>query len=332
MIAQLDSEYNKNGFKKILRRLVSYGFFEGRPHTTKGQWFNPVVFSLLKLINFVPGTSTLHKPIFITGLGRSGTTILGVILSLHRDVGFLNEPKAIWRLVDPQHDINGDYVSTNGKFKLSSKDVTENATLTANRIFSRYLKLVNSSRLVDKYPELIFRVDYILKLFPDAKILFLTRNGCDAIHSIDLWSRRLGIQKNGVIEDWWGRDDVKWSYLRDQIINIDDTYAEIRSVATKDLDHVNRAALEWIITMREGLKQYSQYPNSVYQFKYEDLLIYKSDVISQILECCELSRDNTVTTYADSMLYTNSQKPYPLLNKEIDILFRKTMHSLKYEA
>jgi len=94
MVAQLDKEYVELSKERALKRFLSYLFFEGRPHTTKGQWFNPVVFALLRLLAKLPGDKSLNKPVFITGLGRSGTTVLGLIMSVHKDLGYLNEPKA----------------------------------------------------------------------------------------------------------------------------------------------------------------------------------------------------------------------------------------------
>jgi len=330
MVAQVDAKYKNYGLKKVIRRIVSYSLFEGRPHTTKGQWFNPVVFAFLQFIKSLPGTPTLNKPIFITGLGRSGTTILGVILSLHEDIGFLNEPKAIWKLIDARHDINGDYIQTGGQFHLSKSDVTKPARKTASKLFSRYLKITNSKRLVDKYPELIFRVDYLLELFPDAKIVFITRNGNDATHSIDLWSKRLGIKTKNSTEDWWGRNDIKWHYLREQIINIDPYYENIRDISTDKLDHTNRAALEWIITMREGIKQKSKHANSIYQIQYEDLSESKSFAMTKLLDWCELSQDKSVLEYSEKTLFSNPPKPPPELLSPIDTLFSETMKQLDY--
>ncbi len=332
MVAQIDARYRQYGIGKVLRRLVSYALFEGRPHTTKGQWFNPVVFSVLRLLASIPGTPELKEPIFITGLGRSGTTILGILLSLHKDAGFLNEPKAIWRLVDPRHDINGDYVQEGGVFRMTKEDITAAARSTARRIFSRYLTVVRAKRLVDKYPELIFRVEYLLELFPDAKIIFISRNGTDATHSIELWSKRLGVVVDGRVDDWWGRGDIKWQYLRRQIIEKDPDYASVRDVATEDLDHLNRAALEWIITMREGLKQLKQYPESVIHVCYEQLTSMPDAELTRLLNQCNLAYDRNVIEYAEKKLYTNTPKPEPALLPPVKVMFDKTMSDLGYSS
>lgn len=332
MVAQIDSKYSRYGINKVIKRLLSYVFFEGRPHTTKGQWFNPAIFIFLRTLKNIPGTPKLKQPIFITGLGRSGTTILGILFSLHKDVGFLNEPKAIWRIIDPRHDINGDYVETGGFFRLTKDDVTDKAKKTCQRIFSRYLSTIRATRLVDKYPELIFRVEYLIQLIPDAKIIFISRNGADAIHSIDLWSKRLGVEVNGRIDDWWGRGDIKWHYLRDQIILKDPNYLSVREESSINLDHVNRAALEWIITMREGLKQLKHFPESVIHIQYEKLTENPRQELNKLMEECNLENDNNVIKYAEEKLYKNKPKPKPNLLPKIEILFNETMADLGYST
>ena len=42
----------------------------------------------------------------------------------------------------------------------------------AAQMFGAYLTTTRSERLVDKYPELIFRVDFVRALFPDARFHF----------------------------------------------------------------------------------------------------------------------------------------------------------------
>ena len=90
MIAQLESLYIRSRPWKLWSRLISYGLFEGRPLTTRGQWINPLVFAHFAVEKHLPRLRRVEKPVFILGTGRSGTTILGIVLSMHREVGFLN--------------------------------------------------------------------------------------------------------------------------------------------------------------------------------------------------------------------------------------------------
>jgi len=96
MLAQIDKEYISMRPWKLFSRLVSYALFEGRPLTTRGRWINPLIFSLFKIEKKLPQIKKVERPIFILGTGRSGTTVLGIVFSMHNQVGFLNEPKALW--------------------------------------------------------------------------------------------------------------------------------------------------------------------------------------------------------------------------------------------
>jgi hypothetical protein len=302
MVAQLDRDYVALGIGRAVRRLISYACFEGRPATTRGRWTNPAVFALLRALAALPGERAPDRPVFITGLGRSGTTILGMLLSVHRDVGFLNEPKAMWHVIDPRQDINGNYGGASPVYRLTERDADSGARARARRLMTRYLAAVRAPRVVDKYPELIFRIGYVRALFPDARFIFIHRNGVDACRSIVHWSRRLGREAGGVVEDWWGRDDCKWHTLWSQLVAGDPQYAEIAALGPETLDHANRAALEWVVTMREGLRQAAQHGDVMTKVRYEDLLTAPESTLNDLLRTCGLPPDPDVIRYAKGRL------------------------------
>jgi hypothetical protein len=331
MIAQIDREYMSHGVMRMARRIASYGMYEGRPLTTKGRFINPLVFAWLRSLAVLPGNPRVDRPVFITGLGRSGTTILGILLSLHRDVGYLNEPKAVWHVIDPRQDINGNYSRSDARFRLGSGDLDHEMKRRARRIFGRYLASTGARRLVDKYPELIFRVGYVREIFPDAKFVFITRSGADAVPSVVKWSERLGVKSGYHTDDWWGRDDIKWRYMREQLILGDAAYESVWDLAGPDLDHANRAALEWIITMQEGLAQQKRFPGAVVRVAYEDLLANPVGDLERLQRECGLEPDPAVAAYALKRLYDNPAKGWPKLLPEVEVLFRATMQELGYE-
>lgn len=332
MVAQIDRQYLGLGLARTLRRLFSYGLFEGRQATTRGQWFNPLVFALLRVLALAPGQPRIDRPIFITGLGRSGTTILGLVLSVHHEVGFLNEPKAIWHVIDPRQDINGNFGGSAPRFRLGAADVSDAARQRAQRMFARYLGIVGATRLVDKYPEQIFRVPYIRALFPDARFIFIHRSGVDACQSIVRWSERLGRETADGTEDWWGRNDSKWRNLWAELIAADPEYGDIAALDPATLDHANRAAVEWIVTMREGLSQSRQNPDFIVRVRYEDLLDRPDTELRALLQACDLPHDAAVLDYARARLYENPAKPMPLLVSPVQYWFDRTMTDLGYET
>ncbi|MDD5363770.1 MAG: sulfotransferase [Gallionellaceae bacterium] len=332
MIAQMDRDYLASGVGLAARRLASYLLYEGRPLTTKGRFINPMVFAWLNTLAALPGELAVDRPVFITGLGRSGTTILGILLSLHQQVGYLNEPKALWHVIDPRQDINGNYASAGGRYRLGAADATPAMGQRARRLFARYLKLTGSDRVVDKYPELIFRVGYVRELFPDAKFIFITRSGADAVPSVVKWSERLGVKSGEHIDDWWGRNDIKWHYLREQLLLGNPEYEAVWPLATAGLDHANRAALEWIVTMREGLAQEQRHPGTVVRVAYEGLLENPVVELERLQRICGLEPDPLVADYAQKRLYDNPAKGWPELHPAVDILFRETMTKLGYNV
>lgn len=331
MVAQLDDAYKQLGKARSARRIASWALFEGRPHTTKGQSLNPAIFALLKTMGALPGQPSLDRPIFIVGLGRSGTTILGKLFSAHRDVGFLNEPKAIWSLIDPRTDVCADYVKSGGEFKLDASDVTYNMPNRAKRYFARYLSLVRATRLVDKYPELVFRLDYVRTLFPASKLVFITRNGRDACQSITQWSVRKGRETSVDTEDWWGRNNIKWHYLKAQLLAADARYHDLAAIDDADLQEVDRAAIEWAVTTEAGLDWQSQHPDEMIRVVYEDLAADPQTVLPTLFQACELPASDSALQYACEVLSAPPERDEPQLHPTVSEHFTRVMVKAGYQ-
>ena len=330
MIAQMNSLYIKTRPTKVFNRLISYALFEGRPLTTRGRWINPLVFTLFSIEKRLPQLKKVEKPIFILGTGRSGTTILGIVLSMHKDVAFLNEPKALWHAVYPYEDVIGNYTRKKAFYRLDEKHVDENVKKYANRLYGFYLISTLSKRVVDKYPEMIFRVPFLKKIFPDAKFLFLVRNGWDTCKSIDTWSKRLGKEEQGEIHDWWGANDRKWNLLVEQIVSENEDLKKFIDEIKEFKNHTDRAAVEWIVTMKEGLKVLEKYPQNTMLVKYEELVNNPEKVLNNILEFTELDKDEIFINYGKNILKPAPPKEPYTINEKILPIFEKTMKQLGY--
>jgi predicted ATPase len=228
VIAGLDPLYIKTRPTKVVPRLISYALFEGRPPATRGKWINPLVFANFALDMRLPQLRKVEKPIFIIGMGRSGSTILGMLMSMHRDVGYLNEPKALWHAVYPHEDIHANYSKGPARYSLDESAATEEVRRRAHRLLGAYLWAVASSRVVDKYPELVFRVPFVRAIFPDARFIFLVRNGRDTCRSINQYVEQKGIQKpDGGTQNWWGANTRKWELMLKQLVPKEEALADI---------------------------------------------------------------------------------------------------------
>ena len=333
MIAQINPDYIKTRPMKALTRLISYALFEGRPVTTKGRWINPLVFSILRTVSTNNSRyRSVEKPIFILGTGRSGTTILGVVLSMHKEVGYLNEPKAIWHLIHPHEDIIGNYSQSDAAYRLTAEEATDEMRHRAVQMFGAYLTATRSRRLVDKYPELIFRVDFVRALFPDARFIFLVRNGWDTCHSIATWSKRLGVETNGEKHDWWGVNDRKWQLLVEQLVKTDPLFSESADEVKHFERHLDRAAVEWIVTMREGLRLMQTSSDCILLVRFEDLTLEPDKTLTALCNFCELPTDNTFGEYARQTLHpVPARKPFDV-HPKIATVFHDTMGKLGYNT
>lgn len=330
MVAQVDISYIKKRPTKLISRLISYALFEGRPLTTKGRWINPLVFGIYKLVKSLPALKKVSGPVFILGTGRSGTTVLGVVLSMHRDVAFLNEPKALWNTVHSGEDLIGSYSQEVAHYRLDAAEATDLRRKCIHRIFGAYLAATFSKRVVDKYPELIFRVPFVQALFPDAKFIFLIRNGWDTCRSIQAWSGRLGEQRNGDVHDWWGVNRRKWHLLVEQIIP-EHPDLIIHQIAIENFTkQTDMAAVEWIVTMREGLSILKKYPMEVMAIKFEDLSQQPASSLHKLCNFLQLKEDPAFMSYGEQTLHpvpdAGTFELHPLLVGP----FNETMKQLGY--
>lgn len=332
MIGQLDSDYIKIRPYKVINRLVSYALFEGRPLLTSGRWINPLVFALFSLEKKLPQLKKVEKPTFILGTGRSGTTLLGVLLSMHYKVGFLNEPKALWHSILPTEDLVGNYTDKEAFYKLTRDSVTPNIIRNAHKLYGFYLRVLGTERVIDKYPELIFRVDFIKSIFHDAKFIFIIRNGYDTCISIDQWSQRKGNStKDNSVEDWWGKDNRKWNLLVDEVVKNDDAlgkyYDDIKSIS----DQKNMAAVEWILTMKEGMQLLKNKTKNMQVIKFEDLTRNPEKTLNQIINFLDLPQDPKVIEYAKKVVKPVESKEkfdvHPLLKES----FQEMMNYFEYK-
>lgn len=330
MIAKLEADYIRTRPSKAAARVLSHLLFQGRPLTTRWRWLNPLLFAQFTLIKRLPQLAKVQKPIFIVGVGRSGTTILGHVLSIHPQVGFLNEPKALWHAVYSGEDLIGSYSRGPARYRLRTEDATMEVRRAAHRLYGYYSVLTGSKRIVDKYPEMIFRTPFIRAIFPDAKFLFLVRNGWDTVQSIEGWSQRNGTTNEGELHDWWGVNNRKWRLLLEQVVASDPTFSNIYRDGIDFSSHTDRAAVEWVATMKEGLKLMKENPRQFHMVRYEDMTASPEESLIEVARFCELPPDKPFLAYASRVLQPRPPRDPVDLDPSLRPIFDATMESLGY--
>jgi Sulfotransferase family len=313
VIAQLDLTMVRRAPSRAGSRLVGYFLFEGRPLTTKGRWWNSLVFQHLRFVS-AHAKGRVREPIFVVGMGRSGTTLLGRILTAHPEVGFLNEPKAAWHVIRDDEDIIGSYAPNRpGRLHLQSRDADIAVIKRAHSLFSWYLRMSRSKRLVDKYPELVFRTGFVQAIFPDARFLVAVRSPWPTIESVGHWSK--SHEDDGA--NWWGLEGQKWGILWKQGVLGIPSNADIASLSLQDEgdEHI-RAAVEWAVTMRAATGVLRENARAAV-VSYDSLVQRPRSMVQRILDFSALPPSARTEAYADAIVAPQgtARDPTPLISK-----------------
>jgi len=310
MVAQLDKTYLKYNPAVIWPRLLSYFLFEGRPLTTKGQWLNPAILGGYHLWTRWPGHSAPSAPIMLYGQGRSGTTLLGRALGLHPDVAFLNEPKALWHMAVGHDDLIGSYTGQPGQFGKTAYEATPRRTARARNAYRAISALTRRPRILDKYPEQLFRDEMIRKIFPDARRVVLLRDPYQTAASIGQWSAR---HASGAA-DWWGKDGRKWQLLCDQILRHDAGLKSIHARLGSFTRQEDRAAVEWLACARRAITLTQEAPQHLQIISFEGLCAAPVMTLRHIMRASGLSPDDRVLAFGRDQI-----KPPKIYNEpELD--------------
>lgn len=122
----------------------------------------------------------LTKPVFMIGMPHSGTSVLASTFRLHPDIAMWTEAPEVW---EPywEEGVDSEY---NRMVPRYDTDVEQ---MDINRIryaFGKFVQSQNKKRLLNKNPRNTARISFMRKIFPDAKIIYIYRDGRDVVNSI----------------------------------------------------------------------------------------------------------------------------------------------------
>ncbi|WP_105174999.1 sulfotransferase family protein [Pseudoalteromonas sp. T1lg122] len=108
--------------------------------------------------------------IIIVGAPRSGTTLLGKILSSSPSVHYFEEPNVIWRYKNWR--------------KLGHEEFQKQHASAEVKTYIRNWFLNDKKVSVEKTPANALRLEFVREVFPEAKFIFLYRNSEDVVRSM----------------------------------------------------------------------------------------------------------------------------------------------------
>jgi len=243
--------------------------------------------------------------IFISGEGRSGTTLMRAILGSHPNVTMAGNDYDIVKLYNdmktknyPLSDKNSlkHRMMTYGDLKLWNLDwnkfwdiffyyckTPEDVIYT---IFNNLYDKGNRSRLGMKRPSFIRYIPELEKLFPNSKYIFMIRDPRSVIAS------------------------KKFLYGEKQF---------------NDLRKIDQLAIRWKKHLIKYRNYYGRYPGQIKKIKYEELITNPSEVIKEICEFVEIDYNPRMLNYdkywgKDGYIVEAPKSSFPKeINKKVDI-------------
>ena len=229
--------------------------------------------------------------VFIVGCGRSGTTLLGGLMSQHPDVFYLNEPRDRWTAMDARTDDIGLYAGNSARLQMAADNVTARCRRRATLIGAPLAGVLSgASVVVEKSPSNVFRLDWLDALFPGSRFIHIVRDGRDVVRSIVglASANRYRIAPAAARNQWWGRRNVKKRLLLDMADGFDHGVAWSEDGAGCASDWTV-AALEWTLSVEAGLAFERRFPDRIRTIRYEYLVDDCRAQMTDILSWCGLS-------------------------------------------
>lgn len=193
------------------------------------------------------GRPASNRPIFIVGCPRSGTTLLQLMLHAHPDIAIPPENRFVLEVYDQRAEFGdlreadnrrelADFIVKRRRSKLrdfgvSGKQMRQQIVAApptvgaaVGTVLQSYAARFGARRWGDKRPAYIQRLGVVTRLFPDAQIIHIIRDGRDCVSSL---KRMPWWQGNSIVSIWtWRTAVIKGRRAAAKLA--DDAYIEVR--------------------------------------------------------------------------------------------------------
>ncbi len=227
----------------------------------------------------------LGRPVFIIGAPRSGTSMLYAILRASSKLAhWPGEAHEVWEA--DHHPAMRGWDSN----ALGASDADER---TASRIQREFFLVTGpNKRLIDKTPRNALRIPFIDALFPDARYVFLQRDGRDNVNSlINAWrTPRYRTYELPEPHSIPGADPRWWKFT---------LYPGWRADTSGPLEVV--CAKQWKLSYDHALTALRAVPKQrQIDVRYESLVQHPEDEVGRIMSFLELPYEPAVSTKASA--------------------------------
>lgn len=236
----------------------------------------------------------MPDPIFLIGCSRSGTTVTFETLAASRHfLHFDYELPQLW---------NGLYGPLNNGWESEAADARQARDQDRDRAMAFFYSRLGKGQILDKTCINTMRVSYLHALFPNAKFVFIHRDGRDNVSSMmDGW--RLGRVDGGFgLEKFFGPSPVP--------VNINGgEFHEWHFFLPPGWREYNHASLEevcafqWISANRLALEASKGVPPKQWiQVRYEDIFERPVEMFREIFDRLELPFTDEMSSRCSSLV------------------------------
>lgn len=219
---------------------------------------------------------------FLTGCGRSGTTILGTILSRRAEVRYVNDRFRLWTEPFPETDIWSQRPEP-ARVALGPEDVT---AAGRQELLGRLVRVRESASLVvEKLAINNFRLPFLRALAPEARFINIRRHGVEVARSI---ARRVEAG------EWYGMGDRKWALLVEHAQAVG-----LGALAERCRTPYDRGLLEWRMSVEAAQTEIDAMPRrNVIAVTYEDLVAQPAKTVMEIERFLDLPAGQAAARWA----------------------------------
>jgi hypothetical protein len=228
----------------------------------------------------------LSRPVFVIGAPRSGTSLLYAVLRTSSLLAhWPGEAHEVWEA--DYHPALSGWDSN----ELRASDLTPRSAARIRRAL--FLTAGAKKRLVDKTPRNSLRVPFIDALFPDARFVWLKRDGRDNVNSLlNAWRtpryRTYRLPEPHAIP---GVDPMWWKFV---------LYPGWRADARGPLEVV--CANQWVTCNDQAAAAFENiHPGRWTSVRYEDLVDHPVDEIERLMSRLDLPLEPAVRARAEAI-------------------------------
>lgn len=228
-------------------------------------------------------------PIILIGTHRSGTTWMGEMLASAPGTVYWVEPRPVWMTGDPRRD---DDAIPPGK-------ATPAVRQKIRRAFLQRIRKAGGGRLCEKTPSNCLRVPFVAEVLPEARFIFVVRDGRSVLRSSDeirgeaIHKDRLMARLKEVPPWRWPRYAVPaMNALRTKFLGYRPPWWGPKPPGWRDMiDAPTGAQLgwQWARTLEPAVDAFeSMPPDRVFRWRYEDMMENPRETMGRLVEFCEL--------------------------------------------